>query len=265
VISAAIVEAAVSRALAGGALQPIATQAALIEDAGVRFVVRCASTLVAKALERRPDPLGDYEPALFVADLPPGHYLLLNKYPVRDEHLLVVTRRFEQQETVLSAADFAALAAVLGELDWLAFYNGGVEAGASQERKHLQLVPLPLATESAAPVPMEPLLASGKAPFRHAYARLAGVGDLHAAYRRLLAACAIQVLGDARQSAPYNMLATRRWMAVVPRRRERYESISVNALGFAGSLFVASGAELELVRRAGPMDVLRAVGLELAA
>ncbi|MFN2646613.1 MAG: phosphorylase, partial [Burkholderiales bacterium] len=67
---------------------------------------------------------------------------------------------------------------------------------------------------------------------------------------------------DERQSAPYNLLATRRWMLLVPRGCERYESISVNALGFAGSLFVRSDVELERVRDAGPMAVLRAVTLE---
>ncbi|TMH28158.1 MAG: hypothetical protein E6H63_09175 [Betaproteobacteria bacterium] len=72
-------------------------------------------------------------------------------------------------------------------------------------------------------------------------------------YRELIARCPL---------APYNLLVTRDWMLVVPRRQERYESISVNALGFAGSLFVRDAAELELVRRAGPMNVLRAVTLK---
>jgi ATP adenylyltransferase len=54
-------------------------------------------------------------------------------------------------------------------------------------------------------------------------------------------------------------------MLVVPRAREHYESISVNALGFAGSLFVRNRSELERVRRSGPMNVLRAVTLESLA
>jgi ATP adenylyltransferase len=226
----------------------------VLEDAGARFVVRAASTIAAKAAApQRDDPLGDYEPDLFVADVGSTHYVLLNKYPVTANHLLIVTRRFAPQEELLDANDFQALSALMAELDWLAFYNAGRVAGASQARKHLQLVPLPLAPEVPAPVPLEPHITRGALPFRHAFAPLGGPEAMHATYRRLLAQC---------PQAPYNLLATRRWMLVVPRRQERYEKISVNALGFAGSLFVRNAAELELVRRVGPINVLRAVTLE---
>ena len=252
-----------ARAAASGALQPIVTSSAIIDDAGARFVVRAASTLAAKAKEPAgPDPLGDYEPELYVGDVGAEHYALLNKYPVMAEHLLLVTRSAESQERLLGAPDFAALAAVMSELDGLGFYNGGHEAGASQGRKHLQLVPLPLATELDLAVPLEPLIRAGALPFRHAFAPLASAGEMQAQYRELLARCVIGALSDGRQTAPYNLLATRRWMLLVPRRLEHYESISINALGFAGSLFVRSDTELELVRRVGPMAVLRAVTLQ---
>jgi ATP adenylyltransferase len=249
-ISSSIVQTATARALASGALQPIATHTEFIEG----FVVRAASTIAAKAAApQRADPLGDYEAALFVADVGSTHYVLLNKYPVTASHLLVVTRRFAPQEELLDADDFQALTALMAELDWLAFYNAGRVAGASQARKHLQLVPLPLAPEVAAPVPLEPLITRGALPFRHAFAALPALDAIHGIYRELIARW---------PAAPYNLLATRRWMLVVPRRQERYESISVNALGYAGSLFVRNSAERELVRRAGPMNMLRALTLE---
>ena len=248
------VQTATARALANGALQPIATQSEVIEDAGARFVVRAASTIAAKAAAaHRADPLGDYEPDLYVADVGSAHYVLLNKYPVTANHLLLVTRRFAPQEEALDTADFAALAALMADLDWLAFYNAGRVAGASQARKHLQLVPLPLAPEVAARVPLEQIITRGALPFRHAFAALPGLQAMAEVYRELIARC---------PAAPYNLLVTRDWMLVVPRRQERYESISVNALGFAGSLFVRERADLELVRRSGPMNVLRAVTLE---
>jgi ATP adenylyltransferase len=59
--------------------------------------------------------------------------------------------------------------------------------------------------------------------------------------------------------APYNLLVTRRWMLAVPRSRERFDSISVNALGFAGSLFVRDAAEMQRLREARPMRVLKEV------
>jgi hypothetical protein len=49
-------------------------------------------------------------------------------------------------------------------------------------------------------------------------------------YGELLAECEIT-------TQRYNLLIARRWMLLVPRRRERFETPSVNAVGFAGSLF----------------------------
>jgi ATP adenylyltransferase len=85
---------------------------------------------------------------------------------------------------------------------------------------------------------------------------------MHERYRALLGPAGIDGIASAageRQSRAYNLLATREWMMIVPRRRERYEGISVNALGFAGSLFVKDDAQLEIVRRTGPRAVLAAV------
>jgi sulfate adenylyltransferase (ADP) / ATP adenylyltransferase len=254
----------IRRLAAGGALEPIVTRTAVIDDAGARFVVRVAATLAIKAQAPKPraDPLGDYEPELFVGDVGPAHYALLNKFPVLPDHLLIVARAREPQDRLLTEADFAALAAVMEGFDGLGFYNGGRDAGASQGRKHLQLVPLPLAAEVTSPVPLEPLITSEALPFRHAFTPLAHFGEMHVRYRELLGRCGITALAGDRQSTPYNLLATRRWMLAVPRRCERYESISLNALAFAGSLFVRNEAELERVRRAGPMSMLRAVTLQ---
>jgi ATP adenylyltransferase len=280
------VATATRQALARGALRPIETEQEEIEDGGIRFLVRCVSNLAHKAELRTPgqaansaDPFLPYDPMLFVAHVSRTHSILLNKFPVLEHHLLIVTRAFEHQETLLDAADFAALAACMAEFETLGFYNGGREAGASQDHKHLQVVPLPLSSGQAE-VPTEPLfrhaqLSGGGAvpglPFRHAYADLAGAiwerpkltGELLTAiYRDLCRAAGIgerEAQGERRQSAPYNLLLTREWMLLVPRSREQYASISVNALGFAGSLFVKDKAQLECVRDIGPMGLLQEV------
>jgi len=133
--SRSIVQKATRRALANGALQPIETRTILLDSEGVRFVVRAVSSLARKDQARHAavatDPLGDYDPALFAVDLAPSHYVLLNGFPVLAGHLLLVTRRFERQERLLTAEDFAALITCLSEVDGLGFYNGGIEAGAS--------------------------------------------------------------------------------------------------------------------------------------
>jgi ATP adenylyltransferase len=60
---------------------------------------------------------------------------------------------------------------------------------------------------------------------------------------------------------PYNLLLTREWMLFVPRARESWQGVSVNALGFAGTLLLRDADALERVRAAGPMAVLSHVGV----
>ncbi len=267
------------RALGSGDLQPIATERCLVEDGGVPFSVR-----VLRGLDRKPrrarasDPPGrdpflpPYEDDLFVADVSASHAVLLNKYPVVEDHLLVVTRRFEPQQARLTREDFAALCACMRQIDGLGFYNAGPAAGASQSHKHLQLVPLPFgaaATAGPAPgLPTEPLFASDASDFVFGQVALEsaapggdapeGAGDaLHAAYRRLLEELSLEVGAETR---PYNLLVTRRRMLVVPRSRDRWQGISVNAMGFAGSLLVRDDDALARLRAVGPRRLLAAVG-----
>ncbi|MDR3099459.1 MAG: DUF4922 domain-containing protein [Paraburkholderia sp.] len=236
----------------------------------------------------RPNPFLPYDDDLCVGALSPTHVALLNKYNVLDAHLLIVTRRFVPQEALLDHADFAALLVALRGFDALGFYNGGPQAGASQPHKHLQAVPLPLDAAGAAgrTAPIETLLDAAPAgamrvpglPFAHAFVRLDLAGSAMEArtdrqahrdaqcafdtYLALLRAANIgtgEVDGVPHQRTPYNLLVTRRWMLVVPRETERVEGISVNALGFAGSLFVRDAAQRDTLARIGPMTALARV------
>ena len=280
-----------AHALDCGALLPIETIRTTIEDSGVRFLIRQVSSLARKdedqqlrkakaANSHRADPFLPYDPDLFVADISETHIALLNKFNVIDHHLLIVTRRFELQEALLNLADFVALFSCMAQFDGLGFYNGGSAAGASQRHKHLQIVPLPL-DESGPPLPIGPLLAAARMdglagtvpglPFPHAFVRL----DPLVATRPLDMACsafdrycalldavglrAIDSNGEPQQSAPYNLLVTTGWMLLVPRSMEHVEGVSINALGFAGSLFVRDDAQMRTIRKLGPMTVLQRV------
>lgn len=283
---AALVATRWRAALADGALEPIATRTRYVREGGIRFAVRVVSTLARRhaarvaqsAAEqrhgRRIDPFQPWEPAMFVADLSPTHVALLNKFPVLDHHLLIVTREFEHQECLLGRADFEALAVAMAAVGGLAFYNAGGLAGASQDHKHLQLVPLPLAGRGRAipvtalfdRVPVGRAVHLPRLPFPHAYVRLARhaplASGLDDAYRAALAALGIgarRARGAARQSAPYNLLATRRWLLAVPRTAERCEGVAINALGFAGALLVCDTEHLARVIGYGPLHMLQAV------
>jgi ATP adenylyltransferase len=279
-------------ALRCGALQPIPTECEFAESNGIRFLVRVASNLARKesALKEQDkkkadsgkefNPFLPYDRDLFVADISDTHLCLLNKFNAVDYHLLIVTREFEEQESLLARQDFEALLAVMAEFDGLAFYNSGRAAGASQRHKHLQLVPLPL-TPSGPKIPIEPALEAAcfqdsvgsvpAFPFAHAFARLdlpVGQSPLSAAEVMLERYCTLlrsagllegEVGSENRLAGAYNLLATAEWMLVIPRSQEHFESISVNSLGFAGTLFVRNQEQLKVLKDLGPVTVLRNV------
>jgi len=279
-------------ALQCGALLTIPTEFDFIEQGGVRFLVRVLSNLARKdAVKQKQEtqtscgqefnPFLPYEEDLFVADISNTHVCILNKFNVVDYHLLIITRAFEEQETLLTLEDFAAMWACLAEFDGLVFYNGGKIAGASQRHKHLQMIPFPL-IPNGLQILIEPLLASTEFhnsvatipqyPFVHALTKLnpqwvqsplkAAVATLER-YRTLLHAVSIEDSEEAsgRQSGPYNFLATREWMLIVPRSQESFESISVNSLGFAGSLFVRNEQQMQILKDLGPMTLLEKVAV----
>lgn len=268
------------RAVRVGALRRIPTRSEHVEQGGVRFLVPVVESLALKKEAGRiqdetgTNPFLPHERDLFVSDISDTHICLLNKFNVVEHHLLIVTREFEDQEALLNLRDFEAMWTCLFEFDGLAFYNAGVIAGASQRHKHLQQVPVPLG-DGPVRTPMDPLLASANLeaevgalsglPFVHAFTRI----ERFSAMKRAEAARATlalyhemrRVAGLVRDSEPYNLLVTRDWMLLVPRSRETFETISVNALGFAGSLLARNDKELELVRKNGPMAVLRHVSV----
>ncbi len=278
-------------ALRCGALQSIPTEYEFVEQGGISFLVRILSNLARKDEAKKKqdkktatsgkefNPFLPYEEDLFVADISDTHLCLLNKFNVVDYHLLIVTRAFEEQETWLTLQDFEAMWACLAEIDGLVFYNAGKTAGASQRHKHLQLVPLPLAPKEPK-IPIEPALASlrfedsvgtiPEFPFVHAVARLdprwvesplEGAQTTLECYHTLLSAVGLPCDGVSgnKQSGPYNLLATRQWMLIVPRSQEDFESISVNSLGFAGALLVRNEQQMKILKERGPITVLNSV------
>jgi ATP adenylyltransferase len=274
-------------ALRTGALQSIPTDYEFIEQNGINFLVRTLSNLVRKDAAKQSqstttakdvNPFLPYEEDLFVADISDTHLCLLNKFNVVDHHLLMITRAFEDQENWLNWRDFQAMCVTLAEIDGLAFYNGGKLAGASQKHKHLQLVPLPLSPQGVK-LPIENAIAAAQFtgsigtsplfPFVHAIAQLdpnwvtpdTAATAMLECYQSLLHAVGINTndFKSDKQSGAYNLLATRQWMLIVPRLQESFASISVNSLGFAGSLFVRNDEQMQILKSYGPMTILQQV------
>ena len=270
------IRATTDRAALRGTLISIPTQTTTIEERGIPFVIHVTilqdrkRRAAARQVDRDFNPFLPPDPDLFIDDVAPRHFSVLNKFNVLDHHLLIVTRRFEPQETLLNLADFEALTACMAEMDGLGFYNGGTVAGASQPHKHLQLVPLPLGNGSR-PTPLDWVLTASNGtgaattvpllPFAHSLITLDGspLGSHRAVELERLFRRGCAAVGVHDETRPYNFLLTRRWMLVVPRSRECWHGISINALGFAGSLLARTTDELERIRASGPLAVLRSV------
>lgn len=292
------VRAVSAAALKTGALQPIETTSTPVHSAdSPPFLVRVVANLRRKdeAGASRGDPTksasadGDgkgenkrkkkkgafnpflpYERDLYVEHVGPQHVMLLNKFNVVDDHILLVTEAFEEQDEGMSAGDVEAMVRCLDEVDGLAFYNCGTVAGASQPHRHVQVVCGGVGEMAgmAGLCPFDGMLseaarAAGKGEvfqverlgFVHAGVGVeeAGVREWWDGYCKLLD----RVRGACGEGVAFNVIATRRWMVVVGRREECFEGVSVNALGFVGCLLVRNEEMLETVQRVGGLTVLR--------
>ncbi|MCG8570198.1 MAG: phosphorylase [Spirochaetes bacterium] len=269
------------------ALTPIKTNYQILEDKKIPFIVRMISQLEKKEEEKKIraaanndiNPFLPYDPALYVTDLNQNHICLLNKFKVIDHHILIVTKKFEEQTNLLNLRDFAALSICLKSFSGLGFYNSGTIAGASQSHKHLQVIPLPIIPEIKT-TSLDRLIEQqidffqssslAEYPFQHQIIRLKANQQLSInAFANLLAEsyqqlCQIlNISSDYNENIkPYNLLITNNWMMIILRKQEKYRTISVNAMGFAGSLFVKNKEQLELIEKDGPIHILSKVAVE---
>lgn len=281
------VRAKTATALASGALRPIETQYEFVEQDEIRFLVRILANIgrkerakevqdiTSEVLGKEINPFLPYDEELFVTNITNTHLCLLNKYNVVDNHILIVTRSFEEQDSWLTAEDFEALWICMAEIEGLAFYNGGTLAGASQRHKHLQLVPLPMAPDGSA-LPFDGLIQS--APFQGHHGSIPTLPYTHGVVRLsrdwLKATLPGKYLLDCYQKVmrgiglnlqapvpnkPYNLLITQHWMLAVPRCQDSYQGIPVNSLGFAGSLLVKNAEQMALLKEMGPLTLLQQV------
>lgn len=93
------------------------------------------------------DPFENPPKGLFITDIPPSHFLVLNKFPVIPDHFILATKAFKQQTDVLEQDDLEAAYACLkayrdnGEA-LFGFFNSGDASGASQPHRHIQFLPV---------------------------------------------------------------------------------------------------------------------------
>lgn len=256
------------QALRQGALVPLTTE--VIHLPGIEpFLLRQLLSRPPRHLSAggpRPNPFLPWDQPLQVQRLDPQHVVLLNKYPVQEAHLLLITQQWQPQAGWLGPADWQAVARVASDTGGLWFFNSNASAGASQPHRHLQLLPRRQGEPSC------PLAASlldqlaGAAPAWPWAYRLsprsdpAGCSDLADLYGEHCRWLGIGAAGlDRAPSHPYNLLFDDDWFLTVRRVREHCAGFSVNGLGFAGYLLCTEASDRQWLERHGPWALLAAV------
>ncbi|XP_049849430.1 uncharacterized protein LOC126318655 [Schistocerca gregaria] len=221
---------------------------------------------------------------LYIGSPNDDYSILLNKFNLVENHLVVVTENPESQLDPLKLADFEILWKCVSRLNMIGFYNCGPLSGASVSHKHMQFIPLPDIRELAEMninLPIEKLIQrdsldienavpfiNRKIPFYN-YCFQFNSNDVpqetiikktYEAYVKIMDSVT-KNLSLTNTTPSYNFLLTKRWMLVVPRSQAHYENsdLSINSLAFSGSLFVKNMYQYNSIRHLGPMNVLKRV------
>ncbi|UZO29064.1 uncharacterized protein OCT59_022558 [Rhizophagus irregularis] len=222
-------------------------------------------------LKHKADPFAPYNQELFVQEFE-NHVILLNKFCVVPNHVLVVTKEYEEQSNLLNQEDLATMWYCMMQTksqSTIAFYNCGSLSGSSQPHKHMQVIPLPSNVRFSPPINAIIYKYQNKVPDpqqlsgHHGHNYKETVSQyLTENYLSLVNTMAEGFRASSLTDPfSYNFLMTHTWMMIVPRRGEKYGQISVNSLGFAGMLLVKSEEELEFVKNVGLLRVLEGVAV----
>lgn len=232
---------------------------------------------------------------MLIADLPPSHRLVLNKFAVVPEHFLLVTKEVKPQTHVLEIDDIAATFACIQAYrvegqELFAFFNSGPNSGASQPHRHLQLLPVQSMRDGLENVNQgndwsvlaDRLSESGNAlPFQVFTTSMRPnmtAEERHSAYLSLYR-CAVKAVfpqSEARSEEAeisYNFTMTSQSMALCPRMAEGtmikdkfgkdIGVVSLNGTVLAGTALVKNEAEWNALREDPNMllGVLKGIGL----
>lgn len=232
--------------------------------------------------KEKPNPFLNPNPALVIKELD-EHILLLNKFAVIPNHLLLVTKEFKKQSEPLLPNDMYEAFKLIKDFGTsqpsLAFYNCGEESGASQPHKHIQVLPLKRDDGPQPPIKklydeiydrqIGQIYAINKLPFvhvimaldsniiRNATAKEDLTDYLAQMFFGILDAMFQQLRENAKPlNTSYNFLMTEDFMMLVPRSKEtatiehngKTFEFSLNSLAYAGLLLCKTEEELEALQ-----------------
>lgn len=205
------------------------------------------------------------------------HFIIANKFCYARPHLMLLTLDgHRRQYEPLDETDLGATWSLLTSMskDYVAFFNCGRDGGCSRLHKHMQLIPKPPHSFADFLIAEDGDRQSDKVPFHWFYQFLGAanfnIAELTDIYLKLLAQATAVSQGSAEHAGeappgaacPHNMILSRQWMIVIPRRRAGVnKEAGANALGMLGVIAVATKPEIDGWIRLGLTKSLRELGV----
>jgi len=293
-----LVEDKYSNALANGDVIFQESTSEYLEENDVQYVLTYAPGLAKKPTQEkapeqdsRPEGFNPFanpeESMTVIKDYANGQFnILLNKYPIVNNHLLLTTKEFKSQNSPLSPQDLIASLKIIEALEksnkknekFFGFYNCGDNSGASQPHKHLQFLKIP---DNFSPLPsglvsnQDPFIATSRreplqsknVPFAHYVlplekdsTKLYDEDYLALAFSSLLQRT-LTTLRDSEKPTAYNVVFTKKFLMVIPRSEAYYKGkLGLNATAFIGSILAKNEELLNMIKEVGPGKILEAVG-----
>lgn len=246
---------------------------------GINFEIRLAPSLKLKPKNQpqtKPfNPFLKPEKNLVVCEFE-NHCLLLNKFSITRDHLLLTTKEYQNQLEPLNVKDFESIIKVvesLQEKDLLFFYNCGSKSGFSVPHKHIQMlrcgstgIPIKEAIERCAGQ-KDQIFHLKEFPFLHGIVKCSLLNATHLKviydtlmaylYKKLNRKIHLITSGiEPEDFVSFNFLFFDEIMMIVPRSNEEFNLIGVNSVAFAGMLLAKTSSEFDIFNEFGPIEFL---------
>ena len=211
------------------------------------------------------NPFKPWEKILEIDSIGNDHHLILNKYPVQQGHILLITNEWKEQNGWLDIKDWEAIKKVNNDTTGLWFFNSGPLAGASQPHRHIQLL---RRDQSELSCPREDwILNFDNKNYKNKkfcknilikrFSKTLNEENIHQIYKNSLNKLGLGEFNvDKKPRFPYNLIFTNNWMVLIKRNIDNIYGFSINALGFAGYILVTERSDIKYLKKFGPEKLL---------
>ena len=211
------------------------------------------------------NPFRPWDNILEIDSIGKNHQLILNKYPVQQGHILLITNEWKEQNGWIEIKDWEAIKEVNKDTTGLWFFNSGPLAGASQPHRHIQLL---RRDPSELTCPRENwILNFNDVNYKNErfrknirikkFLKSLDEDNIHEIYKELSKKLGLgDPKFDKKPRYPYNLIFTDNWMVLIKRKTDNLHGISINALGFAGYILVTNKSDIKYLKKFGPEQLL---------